>query len=322
MENNNNGTNCPLWCGIAAAVFGVVVAALLAMITSLSGIQCLFLGLLAFLLGAIFLIWTMCGKDKAMGGAAGKTMAAGAGVAAATGAAAAAAGSATKSAGKAAAGTAAAGASAATGAVASATSGAKSAAKSTSAKAKTAAKSATGAAKSATGSAKTAAKSTATKTKTAAKATTAKAKSAAKSTATAAKSSAKGATAKAKTAAKSTAAKTKTSAAKTTAAKKPAAKKAPAKKAPAKTPVLYTSRPDTVDDLKLIKGVGPKMETTINKIGVYQFAQVGNWKKADVKKVDGMLEGFNGRIERDEWVKQAKILARGGETEFSKRNKK
>ncbi|GLQ34780.1 hypothetical protein GCM10007939_10630 [Amylibacter marinus] len=111
-------------------------------------------------------------------------------------------------------------------------------------------------------------------------------------------------------------------AAKKPAAKKPAAKKPAAKKPAAeKPPVLYTERPDQVDDLKLISGVGPKLEATCHDIGVYQFAQIANWKKADIATVDDKLS-FKGRIVRDEWVKQAKVLAKGGETEFSKRKKK
>lgn len=103
--------------------------------------------------------------------------------------------------------------------------------------------------------------------------------------------------------------------AKKPAAKKPAAKKAPAKKAPAKKaaaekpPVLFTKRPAQVDDLKKISGVGPKLEKTCNEIGVYQYAQIANWKKADIAVVDDKLS-FKGRIERDEWVKQAKALAK------------
>lgn len=101
------------------------------------------------------------------------------------------------------------------------------------------------------------------------------------------------------------------------AAKKPAAKKA----AKPKPPVLFESRPDEVDDLKLISGVGPKLEGTLHKVGVYQFAQIANWKKADIATVDDKLS-FKGRIERDDWVKQAKILAKGGDTEFSAKKRK
>lgn len=121
------------------------------------------------------------------------------------------------------------------------------------------------------------------------------------------------------------------------AAKAEAPKKAPAKaKATAATskavtapkPVkktdvkLFSDRPDEVDDLKLISGVGPKMEKTVNKIGVYQFQQIASWKKADVDYVDSLLESFHGRIARDEWVKQAKVLAKGGETAFSAKKRK
>ena len=103
----------------------------------------------------------------------------------------------------------------------------------------------------------------------------------------------------------------KKAASKSTAAKKPAAKKAPAKKAAAKKkpPVLYTKKPAQVDDLKLISGVGPKLEKTCNSIGVYQFEQIAAWTKKDIAIVDDKLS-FKGRIERDGWVSQAKKLAK------------
>ena len=75
------------------------------------------------------------------------------------------------------------------------------------------------------------------------------------------------------------------------------------------------------DDLKLISGVGPKLEKTLNDLGFWHFDQVSKWTKADVAWVDNNLQ-FKGRIERDNWMKQAKTLAAGGETEFSKRKKK
>ncbi|MDX8481334.1 NADH-quinone oxidoreductase subunit E [Mesorhizobium sp. VK24D] len=74
-------------------------------------------------------------------------------------------------------------------------------------------------------------------------------------------------------------------------------------------------RPTAVDDLKLISGVGPKIETTLHSIGIYTFAQVAAWKKAEREWVDGYLN-FRGRIERDDWVKQAKALAKGGVAEY------
>ena len=62
------------------------------------------------------------------------------------------------------------------------------------------------------------------------------------------------------------------------------------------------------DDLKEISGVGPKLERLLNQIGVYYFWQVASWNPADVQAVDDMLEVFKGRIERDNWVSQAKKL--------------
>lgn len=86
-------------------------------------------------------------------------------------------------------------------------------------------------------------------------------------------------------------------------------------------PKLYTSAPaEGSDDLKLISGVGPKLEQTLNEIGIYRFEQVADWGPTDIAYVDDRLR-FKGRIERDDWMAQAKILAAGGETEFSARKK-
>jgi NADH-quinone oxidoreductase subunit E len=74
-------------------------------------------------------------------------------------------------------------------------------------------------------------------------------------------------------------------------------------------------RPKNPDDLKLISGVGPKIEAILNDLGIYRFEQIAAWKKAERQWVDGHLK-FGGRIERDDWVKQAKALAKGGEAEY------
>ncbi|MGI0524319.1 NADH-quinone oxidoreductase subunit E [Rhizobium giardinii] len=76
-------------------------------------------------------------------------------------------------------------------------------------------------------------------------------------------------------------------------------------------------RPATPDDLKLISGVGPKIEGTLQELGIFTYAQVAGWKKTEREWVDGYLN-FKGRIERDDWVKQAKALAKGGEAEYIK----
>lgn len=74
-------------------------------------------------------------------------------------------------------------------------------------------------------------------------------------------------------------------------------------------------KPAKPDDLKLISGVGPKIEGILHSLGIYTFAQVAKWKKAEREWVDGYLK-FHGRIDRDDWVKQAKALAKGGEAEY------
>ena len=74
-------------------------------------------------------------------------------------------------------------------------------------------------------------------------------------------------------------------------------------------------RPALPDDLQLISGVGPKIEGILHSLGIFTYAQVAAWKKAEREWVDGYLN-FKGRIEREDWVKQAKALARGGVAEY------
>lgn len=119
-------------------------------------------------------------------------------------------------------------------------------------------------------------------------------------------------------------------AAKAAAAKKAAAPKAPAQKvSPAARPASVApaladknrpagiAKPASVDDLKLISGVGPKIEATLHSLGIFTFSQIAAWKKAEREWVDGYLK-FSGRIERDDWQKQAKALAKGGVAEYIK----
>lgn len=83
--------------------------------------------------------------------------------------------------------------------------------------------------------------------------------------------------------------------------------------------LLSAPRGGKADDLKEIKGIGPKLEQLLNSVGVWHFDQIASWKAKDIAFVDDKMEGFKGRITRDEWVKQARVLARGGSTEFSAR---
>jgi len=68
-------------------------------------------------------------------------------------------------------------------------------------------------------------------------------------------------------------------------------------------------KPAKPDDLKKISGVGPKLEGVLNGLGIYKFEQIAKWKKAEREWVDGYLN-FKGRIDRDDWVNQAKKLAK------------
>ena len=72
------------------------------------------------------------------------------------------------------------------------------------------------------------------------------------------------------------------------------------------------------DDLKQLKGVGPALEKKLHAAGVTSFAQIAAWSAEDIAEMDDKLS-FKGRIERDGWVEQAKTLASGAETEFSKK---
>lgn len=91
---------------------------------------------------------------------------------------------------------------------------------------------------------------------------------------------------------------------------------------PGKRPeALSEARDGKGDDLTLIKGVGPKLKALCNRLGFFHFDQIANWTADEVAWVDDNLEGFKGRVSRDDWVAQAKILATGGETEFSERAK-
>lgn len=73
-------------------------------------------------------------------------------------------------------------------------------------------------------------------------------------------------------------------------------------------------RGGVADDLKRIKGVGPKLEGLLNGLGIYHFDQVAAWTEAEVAWVDENLEGFRGRVSRDDWVAQARVLAAGDAT--------
>ncbi|MFM7445857.1 MAG: NADH-quinone oxidoreductase subunit E [Tabrizicola sp.] len=82
-----------------------------------------------------------------------------------------------------------------------------------------------------------------------------------------------------------------------------------------KPKALKAARKGKADDLKLILGIGPKLETLCHALGFFHFDQIAEWTEAEIAWVDENLEGFKGRVTRDKWVVQAKILAAGGTVE-------
>ncbi|MEM6636499.1 MAG: NADH:ubiquinone oxidoreductase [Pseudomonadota bacterium] len=94
---------------------------------------------------------------------------------------------------------------------------------------------------------------------------------------------------------------------------------APAPAAPGKPQTLSAPKDGGADDLKKIKGVGPKLEKLLHSMGFYHYDQIAAWSADEVAWVDENLEGFKGRVTRDGWVDQAKTLATGAETAFSKK---
>ncbi len=62
------------------------------------------------------------------------------------------------------------------------------------------------------------------------------------------------------------------------------------------------------DDLKLIKGVGPAIEKTLNDLGIYRFNQIAEMSEYDIDRVARELRGFRSRIYREDWIGQARML--------------
>ena len=80
---------------------------------------------------------------------------------------------------------------------------------------------------------------------------------------------------------------------------------------------LSAARGGKPDDLQRISGIGPKNEAILHNLGFYHFDQIAAWTKAEISWVDDHLR-FNGRIDREQWVKQSSLLAQGKEDQFAK----
>lgn len=99
-----------------------------------------------------------------------------------------------------------------------------------------------------------------------------------------------------------------------------AVKPEPVTPAPAATPAAASQpSPAGADDLTRIKGLGPKLVTLLGGLGITTYAQIAGWSDSDVERIDAQLGRFAGRITRDQWVEQAKLLLAGDENAYAAR---
>ncbi len=77
---------------------------------------------------------------------------------------------------------------------------------------------------------------------------------------------------------------------------------------------LESPREGGADDLKRIKGVGPKLEEALHGMGIFHLEQIASWSHSEVAWMDENLVEFRGRVSRDDWVGQAQQLTGGHET--------
>lgn len=92
----------------------------------------------------------------------------------------------------------------------------------------------------------------------------------------------------------------------------PPAEEAPAPVEPAAPAAPIHAVPaGPANELTRMKGVGPKVAALLNGLGVTRFDQIAAWNGADIARIDAELGAFKGRIARDQWVEQARLLAAG-----------
>lgn len=77
-------------------------------------------------------------------------------------------------------------------------------------------------------------------------------------------------------------------------------------------PRQYPSRPERVDDLTRIHGIGPRLAERLNALGVWQWAQIAGWSEADIEWFEPKLTRIRGRIRHDDWVGSARRLLANG----------
>lgn len=87
---------------------------------------------------------------------------------------------------------------------------------------------------------------------------------------------------------------------------KPRQKSAPASDSLEK--ILLAKPKGVADDLKAINGIGPKLETTLNKAGIFHYWQIAGLTDRQIEALDSKLD-FRGRMAREDWIDQARKLA-------------
>lgn len=88
-----------------------------------------------------------------------------------------------------------------------------------------------------------------------------------------------------------------------------------------KPAALTAPRDGKGDDLQKLEGIGPALEKLCHELGIFHFDQIASWGAAEVAWMDSNLKGFKGRVTRDKWVAQAKLIGEVGMEEFLRRAK-
>jgi NADH-quinone oxidoreductase subunit E len=84
----------------------------------------------------------------------------------------------------------------------------------------------------------------------------------------------------------------------------------------AKPKGLKAARKGVADDLQKIEGIGPVLEKLCHGLGIFHFDQIAAWGLPEIAWMDGNLKGFRGRVTRDKWVAQAKLIGEIGMEAF------
>ena len=88
-----------------------------------------------------------------------------------------------------------------------------------------------------------------------------------------------------------------------------------------KPAALAAPRDGVGDKLQTIEGIGPALEKLCQEMGIFHFDQIAGWGVGEVAWMDSNLKGFKGRVTRDKWVRQSKLIGEVGIDEFLRRAK-